>query len=247
MLKVVVFDSGYGGDIVADYLSHELGIVEVVRVTEANLSLEDGSLLEICRFSKACLRTYVGKVDLIVLGGYVVSLALEFLKREYPQQKLVSVGINYYRILNSRAFPDQIAIMADKVLFESLVRKEVCQELPYSTIIFPDCSGWDYLINEGQMSAEILRLDLGPYFLLRSGRKNTSPPPPNYQPTTSPARAKLFRPDVILLLNTHFWSIRSELEELFGYRVRVLDFRQKLLHDTCRALELRGVHGDRSK
>lgn len=141
MLKVVVFDSGYGGDIVADYLSHELGIVEVVRVTEANLSLEDGSLLEICRFSKACLRTYVGKVDLIVLGGYVVSLALEFLKREYPQQKFVSVGINYYRILNSRAFPDQIAIMADKVLFESLVRKEVCQELPYSTIIFPDCSG----------------------------------------------------------------------------------------------------------
>lgn len=97
------------------------------------------------------------------------------------------------------------------------------------------------------MSAEILRLDLGPYFLLRSGRKNTSPPPPNYQPTTSPARAELFRPDVILLLNTHFWSIRSELEELFGYRVRVLDFRQKLLHDTCRALELRGVHGDRSK
>ncbi len=27
-----MFDSGYGGDVVADYLSDELGIVEVVRV-----------------------------------------------------------------------------------------------------------------------------------------------------------------------------------------------------------------------
>lgn len=245
MLKVVVFDSGCGGDIVADYLASELSIVEVVRVVKVNSSLEDGSLSEICRFSKVCLKAYIGKVDLIVLGGYVVSLALEFLQREYPKQKFVGVGINYYRILNSRAFPDQIAIMADKALFEAVVRKEVCQELPYSTIIFPDCSGWDDLINEGQMSIKILRSDLGPYFALRSDREHEFPPPP---PMASPPdKPDLYRPDVVLLLNTHFWLIKPELEELFGYRTRVLDFRQKLLHDTCRALELRGVDGCRSK
>ncbi len=246
MLKVVVFDSGYGGDVVADYLSHELGIIEVVRVTEANLSLENGSLSEICHFSKACLHSYAGKVDLIVLGGYVVSLALEFLKIEYPQQKFVSVGINYYRILNSRAFPDQIAIMADKALFEALVRKEVCQELPYSTIILPDCSGWDRLIDEGQMSTEILRADLEPHFLLRSNRRNLLPSSPR-ELARPPDETTLLKPDVVLLLNTHFWSIKSEFEELFGFRVRVLDFRQKLLHDTCRALNLLGVDGCRSK
>lgn len=246
MLKVVVFDSGCGGDIVADYLASELGIVEVVRVVEINLSLEDGSLSEICRFSKACLRAYVGKVDLIVLGGYVVSLALGFLREEYPRQKFVSVGINYYRILKSRAFPGQIAIMADKALFDVVVRKEVCQELPYSTIILPDCSGWDNLINNGEMSTEVLRTDLGPYFALRSDQKHLlSPPPESSQ--SPPDRSDLLRPDVILLLNTHFWFIKSELEELFGYQTRVLDFRQKLLHDTCRALDLRGVDGCRSK
>lgn len=247
MLKVVVFDSGCGGDIVADYLSNELGVVEVVRVTEVNVSLENESLSEICRFSRERLRRYAGKVDLIILGGYVVSLALDFLKQEYPQQKFIGVGINYYRILNSRAFPDQIAIMANKALFESLVRKEVCHELPYSTIILPDCSGWDHLINEGQMSAEVLRADLGPYFLLRPGCKS-SPllSPPNCL-THPPDLSELFRPDVVLLLNTHLWSIRADFEELFGFRVRVLDFRQKLLHDTCRALNLRGVDGCRSK
>lgn len=247
MLKVVVFDSGYGGDVVADYLSHELGIIEIVRVTEVDLSLENGSLSEICHFSKARLRSYAGKVDLIVLGGYVVSLALDFLKTEYPQQKFVGVGINYYRILNSRAFPDQIAIMADKALFEVMVRKEVCQELPYSTIILPDCSGWDHLINEGQMSADVLRADLGPYFLLRSGYSRSLLPPPPKELANPPDETALFKPDVVLLLNTHFWSIKPEFEELFGFRVRVLDFRQKLLHDTCRALNLLGVDGCRSK
>ncbi len=246
MLKVVVFDSGYGGDVVADYLSDELGIVEVVRVIEANLSLENGSLAQIYHFSKACLRTYVGKVDLIVLGGYVVSLALELLEREYPQQKFISVGVNYYRILNSRAFPNQIAIMANKALFETKVRTEICRELPYSTIILPDCSGWDQLINDGQMSTDVLRSDLGPYFALRPSRRKT-PPPPSSNSANPPDKPDPFRPDVVLLLNTHFWSIREDFEELFGYCVRVIDFRQKLLHDTCRALNLRGVDGCRSK
>lgn len=247
MLKVVVFDSGYGGDVVADYLSRELGVIEVVRVTEIDLSLENGSLSEICRFSKAHLCSYAGKVDLIVLGGYVVSLALEFLKTEYPQQKFVGVGINYYRILNSRAFPDQIAIMADKALFEVVVRKEVCQELPYSTIILPDCSGWDRLINEGQMSAEILRADLEPHFLLRPNCNRSLLPSSPIKLAKPPDKTTLLKPDVVILLNTHFWSIKSEFEELFGFRVRVLDFRQKLLHDTCRALNLLGVDGCRSK
>lgn len=247
MLKVVVFDSGYGGDVVADYLSRELGVIEVVRVTEIDLSLENGSLSEICRFSKAHLCSYAGKVDLIVLGGYVVSLALEFLKTEYPQQKFVSVGINYYRILNSRVFPDQIAIMADKALFEVVVRQEVCQELPYSTIILPDCSGWDHLINEGQMSTEILRADLEPHFLLRPNCNRCLLPSSPIKPAKPPDKTTLLKPDVVILLNTHFWSIKSEFEELFGFRVRVIDFRQKLLHDTCRALNLLGVDGCRSK
>ncbi len=137
------------------------------------MSLENGSLAQIYHFSKACLRTYVGKVDLIVLGGYVVSLALELLEREYPQQKFISVGVNYYRILNSRAFPNQIAIMANKALFETKVRTEICRELPYSTIILPDCSGWDQLINDGQMSTDVLRSDLGHIFALRPSRRKT--------------------------------------------------------------------------
>lgn len=55
------------------------------------------------------------------------------------------------------------------------------------------------------------------------------------------------KPDLVLLLNTHFWEIKPEIERILGWRVRVLDFREKLLHDVCAALKLRGVDGNRAK
>lgn len=70
----------------------------------------------------------------------------------------------------------------------------------------------------------------------------------NYEaPLKSQEDLQRFRTDVVLLLDTHFWDIKTELEHLFGYGTRVLDFRQKLLHDVCRELGLRGVDGRPSK
>lgn len=62
-----------------------------------------------------------------------------------------------------------------------------------------------------------------------------------------PPNAPLIHGDVVLLLNTNLWELREDIEKLFGFNVRVMDFRQKLLHDVCAALNLLGVHGERSK
>ena len=51
----------------------------------------------------------------------------------------------------------------------------------------------------------------------------------------------------MILLSTHFWAIKSDLEELFGWRVRVIDFREVVLRNVCLALRLRGVDGRRAK
>lgn len=64
--------------------------------------------------------------------------------------------------------------------------------------------------------------------------------PPIRSPTKENSQAAL-----VILLSTHFWSIRPELEQIFGRRAKIIDFRKKLLHDVCFALGLRGVHGDR--
>lgn len=320
MLKIVVFDGGWGGELVANYLSGELMTVDVQRVIDwENAPYDSKTLPEIERLSSERVRPYVGKADLIVLGGYAVSLALGYLERQFPEQKFIGMGINYYRILKARNYPSQVAIFVDSVLIESTVCQEIRQNLPYSTIIAPDCSGWEELINLGEMSKEILQLELRDYFRLHlpevvsvsapsqpatlspsrsvTTRRPQNPARPSQKPahpSGSPARStqtpkpslkhlhyplleslrrqqkaalrarqptlpalprspqaypptERIRPDVVLLLNTHFWEIRPELEDLFGYEVRVLDFRQKLLHDTCVALKLRGVDGCRSK
>lgn len=299
MLRVVVFDSGWGGELVADFLMQELETVEVVRAIDwAHAPYCGKSVAEICELADVALQRHIGRADLIVLGGYAVSLALGFLRVKYPEQEFVGMGINYDRILRSRNFPGQVALLMDRLTSESELRQELREALPQSTLIIPDCTGWEELINENLMTAEILRQDLGYDFKLTPLRRGprtacdtsdsfddlrlqmAAEKPEIFGVKQQELRAAIARftqaaqaaaddersareiletqtaeierrnelqPDVILLLNTHFWEIKLELEELFGYKVRVLDFREKLLHDVCRVLKLRGVHGGRAK
>lgn len=290
MLKVVVFDGGWGGKVVADVLSEEINTIEVVRVMDwQDVPYDRFSLAELQRLTIQHLEPYIGKADLIVLGGYVVSLATDELKRRYPKQKFVGMGLNYHLILRARNYPSQVAILVDSILIESAVCEEIRQNLPHSTIIIPDCSGWEERIDHGEMSRALLEYELCDYFhtqplpaasrrlakptsalplieVLRRERavaaaqaklpakpQDVAPDGLTKRPAPAPssgapkAFTEKIRPDVVLILNTHFWTIRPELESLFGYRVRILDFRQKLLHDICIALGLRGVDGRRPK
>lgn len=186
----------------------------------------------------------------------------------------------------------------DRLTSESELRQELRTALPYSTLIIPDCTGWEELINENLMTEEILRRDLGSDFILaipQRRRQRAVSDELSFDDIATQVIVKKpeifsekeqalmmaiakfsqaskaavadehqlaenltdeileterrgnWQPDVILLLNTHFWEIKLELEEIFGYKVRVLDFREKLLHDVCAALKLRGVHGKRAK
>ena len=294
MLKIVVFDGGWGGEIVASYLRRELEMVEVIKAIDwRNIPYEEKSLGEIYILTKKYLAPYIGKVDLIVLGGYTVSTALGQLQAEYPQQNFISVGISYKCLLNLRQPPKQIALLCDGALVETSLCDDLQEVLPESTLIIPDTVGWEQLLNMGEMTSEILRWELQEYFALRKPSQCQA----NLARATRPDRnilkgqlrlqvleflarehsfaiptkttemslnydcpndtddvsdgydngaelaEELLRPDTILLLNTHYWDIKDELQDLFGPRVRIMDFRAKLLHDVCLALGLRGVDG----
>lgn len=283
MLKVVVYDGGWGGELVADYLGRELTTVEIIRVIDWVHAPYDGrDLLEIVELVEANLQDYIGEVAAIVLGGYVTSMVLEILKQRHPEQIFVGLGVNYDRILHSRNYPEKVVVLMDQLMNESTLRQELREKLLYSTLILPDCSGWEDLINRDAMTEDYLRTDLAQDFYLSTtatqwrkvSDENIAPRSekrellaaiermsklaemkrPRKKMDDDEAGEELvaevrckYRPDVVLLLNTHFWGIRRELEEIFGWKVRVLDFREKLLRDTCSALKLRGVDGKRSK
>lgn len=304
MLRIVVFDSGWGGELVANFLMEELKMVEVVRVIDCPHAPYCGRTREeICWLVEQGLADYIGQMDVIVLGGYAVSLALEYLRERYPEQKFVGMGINYDAILRTRSYPENVVLMMDQLTSESELRQELRQRLQYSTLVIPDCTGWEELINEGLMMPEILRRDLGYDFALAEPVKRKqvwgdrapgslgseilgmNEPSEDIVVTERADKEALraaiakfaqaaeeaaadecalvrqfaeevpsagddsgkIHPDTVLLLNTHFWEIKLDLEAIFGWKVRVLDFREKLLHDVCAALKLRGVHGKRAK
>lgn len=254
MLKIVVFDGGWGGEVVANYLEEELSVVEVVRVIDwKNAPYDEKSVEEIAEYAEENLQGYFGKVDLIVLGGYAVGLAKKILRERHPEQEFISPEINYDLILRARCYPEQVAILAGKTVYNSLVRSEVREKLPYSTLILPDCGGWEELINEDLMTKEILRTELAWDFILQKQKQkhkklaNAAVNEDGSIGSEITTTRKKMKPDVVLILNTHYWEVRENLEEAFGWKVRMIDFRQKLLHDVCFTLKLRGVDGKRSK
>lgn len=247
MKKVVVFDSGWGGELVADFLAEELQTVEIIRVIDwPHAPYGVKSQREICQLVVASLAPYIGRVDLIVLAGYTSSLATSHLRQLYPTQAFVEMSVDIPRVLHSRNFPRQICVFMNKLTTESDKCKELYLRLPDSFLTIPDCAGWDQMIDDGEMTPEFLRERLASYFHLyekskaRSARRSLKPCRP--LPGTYPVRA-----DAVILMDTHFWDIRKELEGLFGWSVRIIDSRQKLLHDVCTALNLRGVDGNRMK
>ena len=119
MLKIVVFDSGWGGELVADFLMRELTTVEVVRAIDWVGAPYCGKSVEgIYELVDVNLQRFIGNVDLIVLGGYAASLALGYLREKYPQQKFVGMSINYDMVLRSRNFPGQVVLLMDRLTSE---------------------------------------------------------------------------------------------------------------------------------
>lgn len=294
MLKIMVYDTGWGGELVANFLEKELNVVEVVRVIDwahPVACAEDMTVLK-QRIADQ-LQSYIGQVDLIVLGGYVVSMALPFLRQNYPEQKFVGMSIDYRQVLATRMLPEQILTLMNPAFDTEDLRATLQTKFPYSAIIIPDCAGWEELIDRDLMTIEVIRAELAWDFVLcpaaRSPRRAVKT---ELDKTLETLRARILtpqesagkraiasavqnferaarfatraealavaeaspeiangelRPDVVLIFDTHFWSLRPILEKLFGWNVRIIDFRQKLLHDVCLALGLRGVDGYRNK
>lgn len=344
MKRLLVFGLGIGGESVAEYLESELSTVEVIRLIDWRSELYD-SLLPNERNQKIVeqLRPYIGKVEVIVLGSYLLSSSLPYLKRCFPEQNFVGMGINTYRISQNIPGTTPVVLLMSPALHNSLWFDELCLDLDFIQLTTPNCAGWEQLIDRRAVSSDILRADLqGVNIALRKrasykrrGRPHRSTLPlaeqisiertnhndeqtaaqsilrlqdniekylhpksqarksqklPSCTPNSaarselvsykkpptcaqshsslhSPAQQSSRRritdslprqpstestilpntPGLVLLLSTHFWSIKPELEQIFGWRVKIMDFRKKLLHDVCAALGLRGVHGDKAR
>ena len=215
MLKVVVFDSGFGGELFADYFEEEMPVVEVIRVIDwrnANGYLKGSQTAR--KLAREAIRPYIGRVDLIVIANQLVSItSLKYFRRKYRGQKFIGLGLK-----------EPEGFLPREVLV--LTTRAVAQTINYKMFLFRmkrkvgtmTVDEWLGKIDDGELSTgeveDAVRL-----------------------------ATRSFRPEEVVLAASQLVDIKRELPEIMGRNVKIYDSFRDTLRKACKALGIRGGTG----
>ncbi len=157
MLKVVVFDSGYGGELFADYLGEEIPTLEIIRVIDwRNAEVLQKNAHKARKVAEEALKPYFYKVDLIIFANYLVSAtSLSYFKRKYKNQKFVGISFEESDLSAGR----KTAILSTKALARTLSYQLYIKRHDIKSFTFDD---WPILIDDGELGNAKLHRDLKP-------------------------------------------------------------------------------------
>lgn len=212
MLKVAVFDNGFGGELFADRLESELPVVEVIRVIDWRSAKESQkNPTSARRFAEQALRPYLGKVDLIVIANYLLSTtSLKYFQRKYSEQKFVGFTIKPNRIAAGKP----TLIITTKPTTRNLTFAIFAHRIKAKTICLDD---WPLLIDDGDLTNEGMRRDLG----------------------AALSHIDNFTPKQILLACGQFTELTADFRQVFGHNVRIVDSFDQTIEEAKRALRIR--------
>ena len=216
MLKIVIFDSGYGGEDFADQLESELPTTEIIRVIDWRSA--DGILANSRRarvLAEKALRPFIGKVDLIIVANYLVSAtSLKYFRRKYKNQKFIGFTLRPRRIVPGRP----TLILTTRAITKSFTYFNFACRTNYRTICLDH---WPALIDDGTFTIKNFEADLKP----------------------AVDKMKKFIPKQIFLACGQFTELKPELRKFFGHNVRIIDSFDDTMRETYKALNIRGRSG----
>ena len=221
MLKIAVFDGGYGGDFFADWLKEEIPVVEVDRVIDwRNAEPILTSPREARKIATKALDKYIGKVDVIVFANHLITAtSLRYFQRKHKTQKFVGFEL---------AKPDRF--IKRKVLI--LTTKAMARTLNYHNFIFQlktktktlCLDEWPALIDDGELTENDIVSTIDTFI----GQEK-------------------FQPEEIILACSQFQDIKPTLTKHFGKKVRIYDSYNATFRQICKTLRLRGGVKKRKK
>lgn len=214
MLKIVVFDGGFGGDLFAEWLKEEIPIVEIIRVIDwRNAEIILSNPKEARKVAKAALAPYIGKVDLIVFANHLLTItSLKHFRNKYKNQKFIGFEL---------AQPGHRAKRNVLVL----TTKSVAKTINYHNFLFRlktkvktlCLDSWPSLIDDGELTqAEVVRtLEK---FLLK----------------------EKFYPEELIIACSQFHDIKSILFQFFNRNIKIYDSYDRVMRQICQILKIRG-------
>lgn len=213
MLKVVVYDSGYGGEFFADQLETELPIIKVIRVIDwRNAEKMQESAKEARRIALEDLRPYIGHVDLIVLANHLLTLSsLKYFRRKYKNQRFVGLNLK-----KPSSPPKQDTIV--------LTTKAVTRTINYYNFVFHlkkrvktlILDTWPAKIDDGELTEDEIR---SAFSDITINNRNSQE---------------------IFLVCSQFYDIKPELKKIFGRNLKIHDGFSDAYREICHVLQIRG-------
>ncbi len=217
MLKVVVFDGGYGGEFFADQLEEALLVLDVVRVIDwRNADKLLTGPRSARKVAKNALKPYIGKVDLIVFANHLLAAtSLRHFRRKYKNQKFIGLGLKR---------PDTF-IKRDVLI---LTTKAVARSISYHNFLFQikrrsktlTLDHWPLEIDNGDLTEDKIRATLGKLL-----------------------KREKFKPQEIILACSQFNDIKTELRNIFGHNLKIHDSFDDTVRNVCKVLCIRGGVG----
>ena len=221
MLRIVVLDSGFGGELFADKLEENLQVMEIIRVIDwRNADKYLHNKKEARRAAEEALKPYLGRVDLIVIANYFLSVtSLKFFLRKYKNQKFIGLDLPM-----PSTFIDRDTII--------LTTSSMCRTMNYHnyvarlhrhtlTVTLDD---WPGKIDDGILTRGEIEAVMAEIIVTRK-----------------------FIPKEIILACSQFNDIKPLLVDIFKNNIKIHDDFGDTFTNVCKVLNLRGGSGIKSK
>ena len=221
MLKIVVFDGGYGGEFLADKLEEELPVVDIIRVIDwRNADSILRSPRRARKIAEKALAPYIGRADLIIFGNYLISLtSLGYFQNKYSHQKFIGLQLKQSDSFIPR---DTLILSTNAVTHTPKFLGYVLRTQHRVRTLSVD--SWPHDIDEGTLSQEDIRATIEDFLA-----------------------KKKFRPEQIILTCSQFDDIKDDLTAIFGHKVKIYDGFEDTIRSTFKALGIRGGLGKKRK
>ena len=198
-MLVGVFDSGKGGQIVAERLQKFFPQHEFLVVNDReNLPYGDKTTAEILRLTDAAIQPLLTQTKIIIIAcNTVTAVAIDDLRAKYPDHKFIGFEPAIKPAVSDSKV-EKIMVLATPATLRSNKYQNLKQRVASGvTVIEPDCSTWASKIENGQFSNQ----DLEPIVALANEEQV----------------------DEIVLGCTHYLDVEQELRNTLPPTVKIVE------------------------
>lgn len=216
MLKIVVYDSGFGGELFADKLEEDLAVVEVIRVIDwRNAEAILSSKKTARKIAEESLRPYLSKVDLIVFANHLLSVSsLDYFRRKYKKQTFLGFELTHPTTFMNR----ETLILTTTAVTKTLKFHNFVSQLKRDTKVVT-LDDWPSKIDDGELTLKDIT-DLQRNLLIEDN----------------------FYPKEIILACSQFTDVKKLIQKVFGKNTKIYDSFTETFYNVCKTLKIRTYH-----